>query len=217
MRENSMYIGFDLDNTLFKPNARINEYIRSYACRRAGEILGKPYEEVRATYNELYEKCQSSRGSLRAMGIEDVDTIMQNSLEQEEIVELLERDDALNAMLHRLAARYPLYLITTNSREVTVKKLDKLGIDKELFRPMICELETPELTRQNGSAFRHVAHELNAEFAQMFFVGDREKTDIIPAKKLGMTAAIVNGKSDQADYRLEDIYQLEEILSKKTQ
>lgn len=216
MREKIAYIGFDLDNTLFKPNARINEYITTFACRRASEILGKPYDQVRVAYNDQYAILQSCRQSLRAMGIEDVNTIIQSSLEQEEIVELLERDDVLNAMLHRLAVCYQLYLITTNSREVTERKLDKLGISKELFRPMICELETPELTRYDGSAFRHVAHELNAEFAQMLFVGDREKTDIVPAKKLGITAAIVNGKSDHADYQLKDIYQLEEILKEKT-
>lgn len=213
MKERIVYIGFDLDNTFFKPNARINEHIRAFACRRVSEILDKPYEEVRTVFNEHYARLESCRRSLRAMGIEDVNTIMQNSLEQEEIIELLERDDALNAMLHRLAVRYPLYLITTNSREVTEKKLNKLGIDIELFCPMICELETPELTRKDGSAFRRVAQELNAEFVQMLFVGDRETTDIMPAKKLGMTAVIVHEKSDYADYELDDIHEFEKLLT----
>lgn len=212
MKERIVYIGFDLDNTFFKPNARINEYIRAFACRRASEILDRPHDEVRIIFNEHFARLESCRQSLRAMGIEDVNTIMQNSLEQEEIIELLKRDDALNAMFHRLAVRYPLYLITTNSREVTEKKLDKLGIDKELFCPMICELETPKLTREDGSAFRHVAQELSAEFVQMLFVGDREKTDIIPAKKLGMIAIAVHIPSAHADYSLDDIHDLEKLF-----
>ena len=44
------------------------------------------------------------------------------------------------------------------------------------------------------------------------FVGDREKSDILPAKKLGIKTAIVNSMSQSADYQLKTIYDLEEIL-----
>lgn len=213
MRRTIQSVGFDLDNTLFKPNATINEYIRSYACRRASEILSKPYNEVRTVYNEHYEKCQSSRRSLRAMGIEDVDTIMQNSLEQEEIVALLQKDEALNGMLKRLARRYALYLITTNAQNTSLRKLDALGIDANLFSPKIYELGNKLHKRLDGSAFHYVSELHGVDLSEMFFVGDREQTDILPAKKLGLMTAIVNTKSLHAHYQLEDIYQLEELLA----
>ncbi len=212
MREKIVHIGFDLDNTLFKPNARINEYIRSYACRQASELLGQSYEQVRSAFDEQFALLKSFRGSLRAVGIEDATPIVQEALEQEEIVSLLQKDEALNAMLVRLSVRYGLFLITTNTEKVALRKLQALGIDADLFDPKIYELENPLYIRRDGSAFHRVSQLQSIDLSQMLFVGDRESTDILPAKQLGMMTAIVNAKSSQADYQLEDIYQLEEIL-----
>ena len=64
----------------------------------------------------------------------------------------------------------------------------------------------------NGSVFIYVADYHKLSFNNMMFVGDREKTDIIPAKKLGITTFIVNANSDSADYQLDEIYNLEKIL-----
>jgi len=53
---------------------------------------------------------------------------------------------------------------------------------------------------------------LKIELSELFFVGDREEVDILPALKFGITTAIVNSSSNAASYELKKIYDLEKIL-----
>ncbi|MEK6871615.1 MAG: HAD family hydrolase [Nanoarchaeota archaeon] len=205
-------VGFDLDNTLFKPNAAINERIREYACRRASEVLHQPYEIVRSAFNEHYNRLQSGRRSLQVIGVENVDEIMQSALEKADIVSLLQKDRALDLMIRKLSHRYKLFLITTNMESTALRKLSALGIEEHFFYPKIYELENKLYKRLDGSAFQYVSRIHSTDLSQMLFVGDREETDILPAKKLALTTAIVNATSSHADYQLQNIYQLEEIL-----
>lgn len=205
-------IGFDLDNTLFKPNAEIDEKIRSYACQRAGEILQEPYEKIRNRFDDYYKIMQSGRRSLQALGIKNSKELMQEALEKTDIISLLSRDERLHGVINRLSAAYKLFLITGGNEEISLRKLEALGIEDRLFDPKL--YSSSLYKRIDGSAFVHVSQLHQTSFSKMMFVGDREEVDILPAKKLGLTTAIVNATSAEADYQLQTIYQIEEIVSR---
>ena len=203
-------IGFDLDNTLYKQNEEVNDEIRRYACQRASEILGRSYDEIRAEFDKIYRRIHSGRQSLEEMGIPNGKALIQEAIENVDIIPFLNEDPKLRGMIERLSKRFKLFLITGSARASAIKKLEKLGINRTIFDPRIYA-ESP-YERGDGSAFRHVSETHGTIFTNMMFIGDREEADIIPARNLGITTAIVNNNSEHADYNLENIYKLEELL-----
>ncbi len=209
-------LGFDLDNTLYD-GAKTNEAIQDHICGQASTFLDRPYEEIREIFRDHYERTQSASGSLTLMGIGSSKgvEIVQTSLEEADVSPSLERDEKLVGMFDRLSQRYKLFLITSSSKNTASKKLSALGIESSLFSPFLYR-DSPYL-RNDGSAFEYVASNHNVSFDSMMFVGDREKVDIIPAKSLGIKTAIVNATSDEADYQLRNIYELEKFLNLSSQ
>jgi len=206
-------VGFDLDNTLYAKNPIIDKKINDYICLKASNILKKELIEVKASFQQKYSELHSSHGSLMAIGIENEDlaiSIVQEALENADISSSLSRDIKLNDMLKKLSQYYKLFMITGSRKDLAIKKLDALGVDKNLFYPALYAYSIYE--RYNGSAFSYVSSIISIPPNRIMFVGDREKSDILPAKKLGIKTAIVNSMSQSADYQLKTIYDLEEIL-----
>nr|MBI4156309.1 HAD family hydrolase [Candidatus Woesearchaeota archaeon] len=209
-------VGFDLDNTLYVKNPIIDKKINDYICLKASNILKKELIEVKTSFQQKYSELHSSHGSLMAIGIENEDlaiSIVQEALENADISSSLSQDVKLNDMLKKLSKYYRLFMITGSRKDLAIKKLDALGIDKNLFYPSLYAYSIYE--RYNGSAFSYVSSIISIPPNRIMFVGDREKSDILPAKKLGIKTAIVNSTSQFADYNLKTIYDLEEILLKK--
>jgi len=205
-------LGFDLDNTLYKQDEEINRKIQDYICRRVSGELGRPFEETREIFDRHYAESRSASTSLLKMGLESDHgkKIIQESLEKADIASILSEDSCLVLMLNQFSRLYSLFMITTSTQNDALKKLSALGIDPDLFSPSLYA-GSPYL-REDGSAFRYVAGIHGVSFSKMMFVGDREKTDILPAKKLGIKTAIVNSESEESDYQLTNIYELETIL-----
>lgn len=202
-------IGFDLDNTLYEPNPGVDELIREYVCRKAGERLKRDYESLRKEFDKIYAEIQSGRKTLEILGVSGARELVQDALENSNLASLLKKDERLNAMLKKLSFSRDLFLITGSSERLALEKLEAMGLNPLVFRHSLYA-ESPH-ERRDGSAFRHVAKILNTALDRMMFVGDREKTDVIPAKRLGIKTAMVNNRSALADVNLEDIYELENL------
>ena len=206
-------IGFDLDNTLYEPNPEMDELIREYVCRKAGMRLGRDYESLRKEFDEIYVEIQSGRKTLEILGVSGAKEMVQEALENSNLASLLKKDERLNAMLKKLSSSRDLFLITGSSEKLALEKLEAIGLNPFIFKRSVYA-ESP-LEGRDGSAFRHVAKALGTAFDRMMFVGDREKTDVIPAKNLGIKTAMVNNRSVLADFNLKDIYELENVTSLK--
>lgn len=206
-------IGFDLDGTLYKPNEKINKKIRDYLCKRAGHILNKSYHEIKDKFNKLYKKTQSGTDSLRLMEIKNSSSLTQEALENVDITPFLKKDLELLSTLYRLKEKYKLFLITGSPKKITNKKLRALGINSKIFSIKIYDNSSKsKYKRKDGSAFIHISKLYNIPLYNMMFIGDREKIDIIPAKKLNLKTVIINAKSKIADFNLKKISELEKIL-----
>jgi FMN phosphatase YigB (HAD superfamily) len=205
-------VGFDLDNTLYYKTPEIDNLIQDYICEQIAIVLKKDYTEVRLQFTSNYVKTQSGSISLKLLGIKNGKELVQKAIEYADVSSVLKKDEKLVSMLMDLKSTYNTFLITSSPENAAIKKISALGIEKDIFDPRLYG-ESIYL-RDDGSAFRHIAKYLKLSLEEIMFVGDREKTDIIPAKVLGITTAIVNNKSEHADYNLTDIYQLKEILSR---
>ncbi|MBX4196173.1 HAD family hydrolase [Candidatus Pacearchaeota archaeon] len=205
-------LGFDLDKTLYKPNDEIDKKIQDYACEQASKYLGSPYISVREKFAEQLQALNSGRRAIMSLGVpeEEARGMIQEGLENADISSTLERDERLASLIEKASRRYKTFLITGSRESLSDKKLEALGINKNLFYPQL--YSGVEHKRENGAAFRYVSDILGIPLEEMMFVGDRESVDIIPANALGMKTAIVNAQSAHATYQLNEIYDLEKIL-----
>lgn len=205
-------IGFDLDNTLYAQTQEIKEIIEGNISTKASELLGVSKDLALRDYLQYHSELQSGRRSLMHMGINEglANIIVEEAVVNSNILNYLERDQRLVDMLNNLKIKYELFLITTSTKDNSINKLNALGIVYDIFDPRL--YRDSQYLRDDGSAFKYITGYLNLNLDELMFVGDREKIDIIPAKKLGVTTAIVNAKSEHADYQLEEIYDLEKIL-----
>lgn len=207
-------VGFDLDNTLYKMSPKIETAIRDNIFSLTSAATGRSYRETEKEFLVHYDVLHSASESLSRMGVRDGKLIVQKAMENADVASALQEDRKLSKMMDSLAKRYKLFIITGSSADYTSKKLAALGIleqpNKELFTIKVCGDSTHR--REDGSAFRYVSEKLSVPFGRMMFIGDRETVDIIPAKRLGITTAIVNSSSEKADYNLDEIYHLEKLL-----
>ncbi len=203
-------VGFDLDNTLYVMTEPINTKITDYLLQQASSRLRQPLAVVREAYDRIHATTQSARRTLAALGITEPALLVQEALEHADIASLLQPDQRLISLLGKLQEHYRLFLITGSSEQQSEDKLQALGIQPTLFDPRLYSGSPYE--RHNGTAFTHVATTLGFRVDRLFFVGDRETVDILPAKASGVTTAIVNAKSEHATYQLETLYDLEKIL-----
>ncbi len=203
-------VGFDLDNTLYCQTPAITQKIQEYIISRASVLLQRPLEQVQREYTRIYTQLQSGRRTLEALGISEAQALVQDALEHADITSLLQRDERFVSLFQRLQTSYRLFLLTGSQEQTAHNKLRALGISPTAFNLSLYAGARYE--RHDGSAFRHVAQVFGVPLTRLFFVGDREKVDILPAKQLGVKTAIINASSPHADYQLTTLYDLEGIL-----
>jgi FMN phosphatase YigB (HAD superfamily) len=203
-------VGFDLDNTLYRETQEVKDIIMRYILTKASSLLEEPVEAIKPKYQQLYLASQSARQSLEALGIPGAALLVQEALEQADVARILPRDERLVSLFDRLQKDYCLFLITGSSERQSLRKLQALGLEQTRFAVSL--YAGSPYTRYDGTAFTYIASTTIIPLHRLFFIGDREQADIIPAKKLGIKTAIVHGTSTAADYQLEAIYDLERIL-----
>lgn len=106
-----------------------------------------------------------------------------------------------------------LAIVTKGEHEVQMNKVRLSGIDESRFKKIL-----PVSEYDKTEPYKAVAEELGHPFEKVLVVGDRYKTDLIPAKKLGMgTAWIPYGRGrnfipglGEVDHRFRNI---SEVLS----
>lgn len=70
-----------------------------------------------------------------------------------------------------------------------------------------------DVRKEIGNAFKEITKKLKLKPNDCVSIGDQENTDIIPAKEMGMkTIYISNDKSNIADYTIDNILKINDIL-----
>jgi putative hydrolase of the HAD superfamily len=208
------YVGFDLDNTLYPKNNKIDNMIRE---RFATKVLEKRpnlknIEEAIKFSEEEYKRVGSRTQILKDMGYDDALEIMQYSLEGPEVLNILKRDFKLVSLLGKIKCKYDLFLITASPKDLAFKKLNKIGIDVKLFNISIFGDTITDGKKLDGSIFKYFLDQSLYSPEQHVYVGDSLKADIIPAKSLRMNTIAVGSYISEADYSIKRIYDLESIL-----
>lgn len=208
-------VGFDLDECLYPSHPEINNRIRNKLAE--GLLLIKPdltdLATARGFFESRYSELQSGRKVLLEAGYEiaEADRIADEAVSRADILDLLEPDPRLAKILDRMSQRYPLYLLTSSPRESALQKLERLTINPFIFNERFYG-DMGLGPKQEGSPFRYITAELGIPAANHVYVGNSIKSDIAPAKKIGMQTILVWSQSPEADLSIPTIYDLEGIF-----
>ena len=186
-------VGFDLDQTLYPDSEKIKDRVRN-------QIASKMLEErpelidirgARAYFEERYAIIGSGSRILEEIGYENPKQVMEQCLSDADVLDLIELNPTLTGILNELKAKYTTYLLTSGHEKLSNEKLARIGISPEQFYNRFYG-DTPEIgSKLDGTAFQYAVNVLGIPAEKHVYVGDRLKSDILPAKKLGMQTIAV--------------------------
>ncbi|MFH1307641.1 MAG: HAD family hydrolase [archaeon] len=208
-------VGFDLDNTLYPSSDKIQEFIRGEIAREIGQAINVSQEEARELFERLYAEIGSGTRVLKKIAEEyavelDADYIVQSALEQEEVINLVKPDKRLQPFLEDIARRVNgrIDLLTGSQRHVAFGKLERLGVSPSTFVYQICG----DYSKVNGDMFKEWIRLRQMAPGRLLYVGDNVKADIIPANELGLYTCLVGKEDKRAEFCIETVYDLVEVL-----
>ena len=112
---------------------------------------------------------------------------------------------------------HTLAIVTQGDHEGQMDKFRRANLDTNLFAKIIV---TPNYDK--GKNYANLQTEFGADPATVLVVGDKYKTDLLPAKELGMKTVhmkwgrgrIMVPSSGEVDYIIENLKELREIVKK---
>lgn len=211
---NIKFVGFDLDNTLYPLNEEIEGRIR---LRFAEVILEKmPFLKSIERAMELLERKYHETGSrtkvLEQLGFTNPGEVASDCMARADFIDLLNYDPTNASLLEKIARKYKTFLITGGYRDLSLSKLKKIGIPFNLFYYMDFGDNSQGNTKLNGSIYRRFLSFSVHPPENHVYIGDSRKSDILPAKNLGMMAIVIGREIEEADTSVEKLIDIEELL-----
>ncbi len=214
-------IGFDIDKTLYQGSKKIDEliqteiinYILKYTKKFSNIQTAKKY------FKEEYQKEKSAKRVLENIQINNAGEIINKILNEVNIIPLIKKNNELAVYLTELSKSNSLFIISHNPISTILKKLEAIGIPKEIFCLIIGSDEYQTCNKRDGSAFKKILAQPLMNNKKVIFIGDNEKTDIIPAKENNIITIKINSDLNNlepsvADYQITDIMNLKEVFEK---
>lgn len=122
-------------------------------------------------------------------------------------------NSGIKPFLLNIKDNFNLVLLSDAPRIWVNKVLEQLEVG-EIFEDCIFSGEG-DARKEFGNGFNEIIKTLGVDANECIVVGDQEDTDIIPAKKIGMkTIYVGENKSNIADYSIDNIFALSDIINK---
>lgn len=218
--KNKQTIILDMDGTLYQfrggsfRSSGLYEVVRKNVIIHISNKLNKPDVESREILNSIVEKYGDSisTGLEKDFGLDRYDYF--NFVWNIDALNFVAFDPKLKKLLINLKKSYNLVLLSDAPRIWIDKVLDCFGIT-DIFEKQIFS-GGGDIRKEFGNGFDRRIEIIGIKPTECISVGDQEHTDILPAKKLGMTTIFVGkNKSETADYSIKNIFQLKKILKNR--
>jgi FMN phosphatase YigB (HAD superfamily) len=209
-------VGFDLDETLYESNPRINDRIRDAMAKEILTLHPKllNLSNARRYFERRYKELNSGRKVLIESGFskEEASYIVDKCVSQAEILDLISPDENTVELIRKISEKYTAYLITSSTQEIAKRKLNAIGIEERLFKIGLFGDTNGFGSKQDGDHFKLALTLSNNPPENHVYVGNSRKSDILPAKNLGMQTIAVWSEIEEADLSIPHIHKLGEIL-----
>lgn len=207
------FLCFDVDGTLYRDVPAAWEAIQSQIYGVVMEHRKCSLAEAEKYIRRRYQKLGSSTKILNELGI-DGQEFFNRAFSAIDLKQYVSPEPELLRLLKKLRSKYRLGIISNNSLPVVSKKLDAIGIPLNLFNPIVTTYELGVM-KPDPDPFLKALELARVSPDEAVYIGDKEETDILGAKAVGMHTVMVWGQSREADISLPTIYDLEEIFLKK--
>jgi FMN phosphatase YigB (HAD superfamily) len=214
-------VGWDLDGTLYPPDSIPREVIEQLKWKRLqGEYPDKNFGELRKEYEALYTQLHSHTKTLTAMGINGVE-FFTNVWDELALVNYIYKDERVVEMVRGMSAKGLVQFVLSNSNRLDQieQKLTLIGF--EPHHDFVFLLSTVEMgaVKPDPVPFLEALSILREKLgedltaAEVLYVGDRVKTDVEGARRVGMKTCLVWGASELADISCQSVYDVGELFS----
>ena len=181
-------IGFDLDGTLYEPDACLIAGFRNESYADLAKKKNISLFAAKKLFDEAYKKNGSTKNARRSLGLGKT---RQGALKEsiEAVNKCLKEDKTTTRLLKKLGVKYGLDLISVNLKKTILERLTRLKLAGE-FEHVVYTNDG----KDDGSAFSHWIKKTGCKPSELAYVGDKLKGDVLIPKKMGINAIFLNRK-----------------------
>lgn len=200
---------WDLDGTLYQDDPKLKSKIRRNIFRVLVRNKGWSLQKAKREFLQKYQEIGSATKTLEVLGLEGTKTF-EKIFEQVAWERFLKNNKKLQQVFKKLKYRH--WLISNSLKKFVDLKLKLLGLEPSFFEEVI-GLYNLGIFKPDPAVFKMVLGKTYLPARYHLSIGDKEATDIIPAKKIGMKTCLVWGKSKIADISLPQVYDVVKLFT----
>ncbi|GEM_PF-2230767 len=217
------HIWFDCDGTLYPSPKELDDKVNMEIIKELHLRTGQRFEQLNFDFGSAVKKTGSRTRAMGIFGIEKDEAI--DIINRVRHADYVQSDPKLGVTLYDLRQQN-LYLsiFTNNKRPTLTEVMAKLELKDEWFYYQLTASEVKPKPDEEGYQ-RIVARcktELNQNPDELLFVGDRETTDIDPARQYGMNTLLVCSPESKMfvddvrktyHFKKRTIYEIKEVIA----
>lgn len=204
---------WDFDGTLYNEIPTAKQEIQNNVIQLISRSQKTSLAKAKQLFLKHYLRFNSSSRVLIHFGI-NRDYVLKGEWYGRTQLRHIKKDKKIKAMFEKLKSFR--HILSTNATLVnTKKKLGKLGLSPKVFEKFFCHADLSGVLKPDPRAFGEILKYLQLPPEQVLYIGDREQTDLEPAKKMGMHTCLVWGESKAADICLPKVYDIVRMVSQK--
>lgn len=204
------FVCFDVDGTLYRHVPAAWEAIQSQIYGAIMEHRKCSLPEAEKYFRRRYQELGSSTKVLNELGV-DGQEFFNRAFSAIDLKQFVSPEPKLMILLNKLQSKYRLGIISNNSLPIVSKKLDAIGIPLRTFNPIVTTYELGVM-KPDPDPFLKALELAGVSPDESVYIGDREETDILSAKSVGMKTIMVWGESQEADLSIPTIYDLQKYF-----
>lgn len=202
-------IAWDMDTTLYKPDPALGKAFFDGCIEEVARVKNLSFADAKKIFEEARLPTNSSSQALMTLKVGDYWTCwrVQKRIGK---INYLHKDPKLPKLFEQLSG-FHHFIISNSVREEIKTVLSAIGLSPSYFEKCI-SIEDIGEPKPSLKPFELLLKITGLPADQHVYIGDREKVDIVPAKKLGMKTILVWGKSEIADLSLPSVYDVASVF-----
>lgn len=204
-------IGWDLDGTLYPASVELSSSIHKKYIETVAKKCNLDLLKAKKEFEKRYKKIGSHTKTLNSFGV-DGNEFFRKFWDEVRLEDFIKIDKGIEEMFGRLSKKRHFIITNSNTHKQIKRKLSLIGIDYGLFEVVVSSFDVG-VNKPSLKPFMVALKKLKIEPSEVMYIGDREKTDIIPAKRAGMRTCLVWGESREADISFVTVYDVGELFS----
>jgi putative hydrolase of the HAD superfamily len=204
------FLCFDVDGTLYRTVPALWDAIKEKILTKVMELRKSSQPEAQKYIDDRFKALGSSTKVLAELGI-DAQEFFILAFSSVDVSKYISPDKKLATLINKLRQKYTVGVLSNGDMSSVTRKLMAVGLSPKLFSPFVATYEFG-VVKPDPAPFLKVIEEAGVKPEESVYIGDREETDILGAKAVGMKTIMVWGESKEADLSIPTIYGLERIF-----